>query len=266
MQIDWLTVGAQWINFLILMWLLRRFLYRPILRAMDKRQQTIAEHSQKAQQEAKQAEQLAQEYRDKLAELEAKRAELIAIARKEADSERENLLQQARKESQNLSAKWREEIENEKATFQTQLSLELGHLVTATAKKAVQDLSSLEWEQALFGAFLGRLRQLPEQDKNRLSDSARSGLTLASSFELDETMRKALRAALTQGSSEEADIRFEALPASQAGLKLCSIGYSVSWTIEDYFAHLESDLDGLLNQSKPQADSTQFPRVGNAPT
>ena len=42
MLIDWFTVAAQVVNFLILVWLLKRFLYKPILRALDAREQQIA--------------------------------------------------------------------------------------------------------------------------------------------------------------------------------------------------------------------------------
>lgn len=255
MQIDWLTVGAQWINFLILMWLLRRFLYQPITRAMDNRQKTIAERAQEAQQRAEQSEQLAQDYRDKLAELETQRAELLAAAREQASAEREKLLQQAREESQNLSARWQQEIEREKTEFQNQLSRKLGHLITATARKAVQDLSSLAWEQALFGYFTERLRQLPEQDKNRLTESANNGLTLASSFELDETMHSALQDALNQILSAETDIHLEAMPDSESGLRLSSSGYTMAWTIEDYFANLDVELEAILAQTTPAQPS-----------
>lgn len=249
MQIDWLTVGAQWINFLILMWLLRRFLYQPIVQAMDRRQQAITQRNQDAQQKADQAEQLAQDYRNKLTELENQRTELINVAREQAAAERENLLQKARTESQALTARWQQEIEQEKAEFQSQLSRELGRLVTATARKAVQDLSGLEWEQAVFGHFLTHLQQLPTPDKNRLSVSGNDGLTLTSSFALDEAMRSALREALKHVLTADSDIRFEGLPGSQAGLRLSSSGYSVEWTIEQYFAHLDTELEAMLAQS-----------------
>ncbi len=49
MQIDWLTVIAQIVNFLILVWLLKRFLYQPVINAMDQREQRIAERLQKAE-------------------------------------------------------------------------------------------------------------------------------------------------------------------------------------------------------------------------
>ena len=42
MLIDWFTVGAQAVNFLILVWLLRQFLYKPILNAIDAREKRIA--------------------------------------------------------------------------------------------------------------------------------------------------------------------------------------------------------------------------------
>ena len=42
MLIDWFTVSAQVVNFLILVWLMKRFLYKPILHAIDAREQRIA--------------------------------------------------------------------------------------------------------------------------------------------------------------------------------------------------------------------------------
>ena len=42
MLIDGFTVGAQVLNFLILVWLMKRFLYQPILDAIDAREQRIA--------------------------------------------------------------------------------------------------------------------------------------------------------------------------------------------------------------------------------
>ena len=42
MAIDWFTIGAQILNFLVLVWLLKRFLYQPVLDAIDKREKRIA--------------------------------------------------------------------------------------------------------------------------------------------------------------------------------------------------------------------------------
>ena len=42
MLIDWFTIAAQAVNFLILIWLMKRYLYQPILRAIASREQLIA--------------------------------------------------------------------------------------------------------------------------------------------------------------------------------------------------------------------------------
>lgn len=253
MQIDWMTVGFQWINFLILMWLLRRFLYQPIIRAMDSRQQAIADRSREARQKAEQAEQLAQEYRDRIAELDRQRSELIDTARAEAASERDKLLQQARAEAQDQAARWHLDIEREKAEFQNQLSREFGHLITATAGKVLRGFSGQAWEYAVFDQFLRRLNQLPEPQKKQLAASSNDGLMMASSFELDTDMRQRLQGALSQALARGAEIRFEVLSDNQCGLRLSSSDFSVEWTLDSYFASLDNELDALLARLSPAA-------------
>ena len=57
MLIDWFTVIAQIVNFLVLVYLLKRFLYKPIIKAMDGREQRIAgrlEEADKREEEARQ--------------------------------------------------------------------------------------------------------------------------------------------------------------------------------------------------------------------
>ncbi len=99
MPIDWFTVIAQVINFLILVWLLKRFLYKPILHAIDEREKGIA--TQLAQAEAKKAE--AQQERDdfqhKNEAFDQERAALLKKATDEAQAERQRLLDEARKDA-----------------------------------------------------------------------------------------------------------------------------------------------------------------------
>src|SRR5271165_4414373 len=98
MLINWFTVCAQAINFLVLVWLLKRFLYKPILHAIDEREKGIA--AQLADAEAKKA--LAQAERDDLQHkkeaFDQERAELLKRATAEAMAERQRLLDAARKD------------------------------------------------------------------------------------------------------------------------------------------------------------------------
>ena len=110
MLINWFTVIAQAINFLILVWLLKRFLYKPILHAIDEREKGIA--TQLAQAEAKKAE--AQKDRDdfqhKNEVFDQERAALLKKATDEAKAERQRLLDEARKDADALRAKRQDRV------------------------------------------------------------------------------------------------------------------------------------------------------------
>src|SRR5580693_1866505 len=113
MLIDWFTVGAQALNFLILVWLLKRFLYKPILNAIDAREKRIA--TELADADAKKAE--AQKERDeflrKNQEFDQQRAALLNKATDEAKAERQRLLDEVRKDADALRAKREEAMRNE---------------------------------------------------------------------------------------------------------------------------------------------------------
>ena len=102
MLINWFTVCAQAINFLILVWLLKRFLYKPILNAIDERERGIA--TQLADAEAKKAE--AQRDRDdfqhKNEAFDKERAALLKKATDVAGAERQRLLDEAKKDADAL--------------------------------------------------------------------------------------------------------------------------------------------------------------------
>lgn len=247
MQVDWLTVGAQWINFLVLMWLLRRYLYRPIVEAMDRRRRAIEANMAEARAQAEQAAEEAREYRDKLGALEAHRAHLMAAAREEAERERERLTASARAELADLKRQWRHEVEREKNEFRRALRLNFGRWVAAAARKALHDLTSLELEQALFAHFLRRLQCLPESDKRLLA--AAGVITLASSAELSAPARAQFVASLHAALAAAPTVHFEPLPDSPCGMRLSTPTYTLEWSLEQYFAALEDDLEQALSMA-----------------
>ena len=88
MLIDWFTVGAQVLNFLILVWLMKRFLYRPILRAIDAREKRIAAELADAVAEKASARKERDEFQQKNEDFDQQRAALLSQQNNEAKSQR----------------------------------------------------------------------------------------------------------------------------------------------------------------------------------
>ena len=154
MPIDWFTVVAQAINFLILVWLLKRFLYKPILHAIDEREKGIA--TQLAEAEAKKAE--AQKERDdfqhKNEAFDQERAALLKKATDEAKAERQRLLDEARKDADSLRAKRQDALRNEQRNLSQEIIRWTQKEVFAIARKTLADLATTSLEERMGEVFV----------------------------------------------------------------------------------------------------------------
>ena len=121
MLIDWFTLIAQLVNFLILAWLLKRFLYHPIVTALDAREKKIASELQHATVVENEAKQSMSEWRQKNVEFEKQRMLLMQQATKAADDKKAELLIDARKEYDNLRARLEESLHHEQINLQQEI-------------------------------------------------------------------------------------------------------------------------------------------------
>ena len=113
MLIDWFTVGAQTLNFLILVWLMKRFLYKPILHAIDEREKRIAAELASADRKKDEAEKQINELKQKNEELDQQRTTILKKATDEAKIEGQKLLDEARKAADTLSVKRMESLRSD---------------------------------------------------------------------------------------------------------------------------------------------------------
>ena len=147
MLIDWFTVGAQALNFIILVWLLKRFLYKPILNAVDARERRIA--AQIADADAKKAEARKErdDYQHKNEEFDQQRAALLSKATDEAKAERQRLLDDARKAADALSAKRQEALRSDAQNLNQAIRRRTQQEVFSIARKALTDLATASLEE-----------------------------------------------------------------------------------------------------------------------
>ena len=169
MPIDWFTVVAQTINFLILVWLLKRFLYKPILHAIDEREKGIA--AQLAEAEAKKAE--AQRERDdfqhKNEAFDQQRAALMKNAEDEAKGERQRLLDGARKDADALRAKRQDALRDEQRNLGQEIARWTQKEVFAVSRKTLADLATTSLEERMVDVFIHRLSALTGAAKEELA-------------------------------------------------------------------------------------------------
>src|SRR5450631_956457 len=257
MLIDWFTVGAQALNFIILVWLLRRFLYKPILNAVDAREKLIARELADAEGKKAEAQKERDAFEHKNEEFDQQRAGLLGKATDEAKAERQRLLDDARKAADALSAKRQEALRNDAHNLNQAISRRTQQEVFSIVRKALTDLATTSLEERLGEVFTRRLRELDGKAKEGVAEALRtaSGPALVrSAFDLPAEQRAAIQNALNETFSAEIHLRYETAPDLVSGIELTTNGQKVAWSIADYLASLERDVGELLKEkTKPEA-------------
>jgi F-type H+-transporting ATPase subunit b len=260
--IDWFTVCAQVLNFLILIWLLKRFLYKPILDAIDAREKRIAAAIADAEAGKSQAEKQREEFRKKHAAFDAERAALFARADAEAKAAGATLLADAGRAADDLSAKRQEALRNDARDMHQAIARRTQQEVFAIARKALSDLATVGLEDSMTEVFIRRLGEMEGTAKELMAQALKPGAEGASTppvpslpapalvrsaFELPERLRADIRKALKQAFSAEIIPRFETATELVGGIEFVANGRKVSWSIAAYLASLESGVAELMD-------------------
>ena len=267
MLIDWFTVGAQALNFIILVWLLKRFLYKPILNAIDAREKLIAAKLADAEAKEAEAQKERDEFQHKNEAFDKQRAALMSKATDEAAAQGQKLLDDARKAADALRAKRQETLRSDADSLNQAIRRRTQQEVFAIARRTLTDLAGARLEERMGEVFTQRLRTMAGKVKETFAlalKTASGPAVLRSAFDLPEKQRAAIQKSLDETFSSQIQIRFETAPDLVSGIELTANGQKVAWSIADYLASLEKGVGDLLKEhDRPQPKPASEP-VGKA--
>ncbi|BBO85815.1 hypothetical protein [Desulfosarcina ovata] len=239
MLIDWFTVVAQIVNFLILIWLLNRFLFKPIRGAMERREKKMADvlgRARQAEQEA-QANSLALE-REKVAFAEA-REKLMAEAREEVTQWRETTMERAREEVESLRSAWMASMSRDRQAFLDRLKRQVARQVVRIGEKTLRDLSDQGLNQQVLRVFMEKI----SDQKDLLNhQAANREIVVQSGIPLDDEDDRMLRERLSKWFPTATPIRLEAHPQIGLGIQLVVGDRTAAWNLLDYLQDLEVEI------------------------
>jgi F-type H+-transporting ATPase subunit b len=270
MLIDWFTVGAQALNFLILVWLMKHFLYKPILNAIDAREKLIATELADAAVKKAEAQKEHEEFQHKNEEFDQQRAALLIKATDEVKVERQRLIDEARRAADALSAKRQETLKNDAHNLSQAISRRTQQEVFAITRKALTDLATTSLEERVGEVFTRRLREMDGKAKETLGAALKTApepAVVRSAFDLPKDQRAAIQNAVNETFSADIHLRFETEPDLVSGIELTANGQKVAWSIADYLTSLEKGVGELLKeQNKPEPKAAPKPEAKAEPS
>ena len=254
MIIEWYTVIFQIINFLILVFLLRYFLYGPIIRAMDEREQKIVQREDEAVEQKKEAAKESHAYRQKSEQLQQQEAEIMEKAHAAAAAEKLKLLQQARDAVDETRQRWEDAFTREQETFISELRSRIGQQVCSIARHCLQDLADARLEELIWDLFLQKIAKLPAEKGSALRKALSADghkLTLRSAFDPPAEKLDQLKASLREVLPDpQADFNVSAKIDTSlvCGLEIDAGGYRVAWSVDSYLEGVEKHIFVELEQ------------------
>jgi len=256
MQIDWFTLIAQIVNFLILIALLRHFLYGRIVNAIDEREEKIASKWEQADKEKEKAEHQAQSHSQKSEELERQKDDVLSKARQEAEDEKKKLTREAREEVKELEKKWREGIEQQQQAFFRELQAKLSEQVTTITRRFLNDMADVELEEHILQNFVRRAEDSDEEKSELREFVSQYGdeLKVLSSFEMDQRDREKLKGVLQKLRDGELSVSFERSADLICGLSLQSNGRKIDFSAASYVSELRARFSGLFAETAEESE------------
>jgi len=218
MRIDWWTLALQAVNFLVLLWLLKRFLYGPVTEIVRRRQAAAQKLLDDAARVRRDAESERADIAKTRQELTRECDKLLAAARADAQSAKKAILAHAGEEAEKLQRAARDELARASATRRRADATHAEELAVAIAGKLLSRLKPGGEMDAFLDGFCAELTALPSSAKAALKDDA--AIEIATAGPLPPAARKRIEDALHTALGMVPPLHFHTDPAVIGGIEL----------------------------------------------
>ncbi|MEL6552519.1 MAG: hypothetical protein AAFQ63_03510 [Cyanobacteria bacterium J06621_11] len=251
----WIVL-AEIFNFLILVVVLQRFLYKPIMRAMAQREQSIADRLQSA--DVRETE--AQTQIDQYQQLQANWAKQTQTRRSQMQqqlaTERDSQADEIRLALEKKRVQWEEALRQEQKASLVDLRDRARSQLIQTVRSALRTLANTTLERQMVESFLTRIKTLSPAEKTSLQAAVAQlknnpQWTIRTTFPLGEPLQQRLLEEIKEQLPNQATAEsfvFESYPDYPCGIELRIEGYKLAWHLEHYLDSLESRLAYDLEQ------------------
>ncbi len=260
MQIDWFTVIAQIINFLILVWLLKRFLYKPILNAIEERENKINSRLEDAESKKEEAQKEKEEFTQKNEDFEDKKKKLIKKAEEEAEEKRKKLLEDARNEANEFRSQLKKSSEEVQQNLSQEIEEKVKKEVFEITRKTLSDLASLDMEEQTVRVFIKRLNEMKEDEKKQFLEAFESKedpILVRSAFDLPSEQKTEIQNAVADVLKTETEFQYKTVPELVSGIELTANGFKLSWSISEYLNSLEKSISETIKEKSETESEKQ---------
>ena len=251
MKINWFTVIAQIINFLILVWLLKKFLYTPVLEAIDAREKKIVSRLEDAKNKIEEAKKEQDEFSEKNKQFDQQKKELMEKVIADTKVQKDKLMDDAKKDIDTIHDKQQKALQDMQEDLKKDLAQKTQREVFEISRKALEDLASVSLEEQAIKVFIRKIQELKDKDKQQFTDAFKSQsnpVLIQSAFELHTNYQADIKKAVDEILGKETEFEFKTVPGIISGIELKTNGFKLSWNISAYLDSLQNSISETIKE------------------
>jgi len=252
MGIDLFTFTAQVINLIVLLFLLRKFLYIPVLKAVDERQKIISAELNSAKNARRRADLLVREYETKMQKLEAQKQEILIIVKEQAERLSAQLQAEAKQQYKKSQQQWKERLISEQNNFDAALQKMVAEHFNRFAQKALREMAGTEINDLMLAQLKERILHLPAKENKDYAAAfaAKKGITIECAKPLSAENKADLETFLrTQWNlPDKFKFTYVISPELLGGLALQADEQRIEWSLNGYLQDFRKNMNDEILQ------------------
>ncbi|MFA5323904.1 MAG: hypothetical protein WC373_14630, partial [Smithella sp.] len=235
----------------LLMYLLKRFLYGRILKAMDDREAKISARFAEADELKVKANEAADLYEKRNQQLNATQETMLNEATLAADVKRKELMEKVRVEVDQVKTRWQDMLVREQDAFFCDLRQRAAKQLYATARKALSDLADADLEERIMDEFIRRIKSLDPEKSVQMRNAIRGGgnqVTIQSAFGISEPRKAQIEEVIKNQITNGFTLRYLKQPEIVSGIEMRVNGHKIAWSLNEYLEAMVENLTETLQK------------------
>lgn len=249
MNINWSTVFFQTINFLVIVWILKRYLFAPVLSSMDKREKAIQSRLKEAEEARIEAEKEKKQLLKKIAEVENAKSDVIAEAHKKSEKEQALLIKYLNSEINAKKSAFDKQLVEEREALRMSISDIAGDVIVNTVSAALKDLANEDVQTVILENFIDKISKGKIEKSELISEfyDKSKHIVVATSFKIGSKEEAKIKVALSQLIGKKiSNVEFKIDLSILCGIEVICDSLLIRFGMDTYISALKTNLDNAI--------------------
>lgn len=256
MNLNWSTVFFQIINFLVIVWILKKYLFTPVLSSMEKREKAIQSRLKEAEESRILAEKEKKKLGIKIAEVEKSKSDVISEVLKKSEREQEVLIKALNKELQDKKVAFDKRLVDEREALRSSIKDIAGDVIVNTVSSALTDLANEKIQAVILDNFIEKLGRGELEKSTLLKDfyNKSKHIEVNTSFSIGKTDEVKIKKSLSLLIGKDvSSVDFKIDKSILCGIEVVCDSLLISFGMDTYIKELRTNLDNAIaNLTKTQ--------------